>query len=325
VRAVFFGSSDSVFSNRHFRALQGSDCEIAAVVDVPPERRASTNPSKQRADTFVQAAGRGGIPSFEPGKPNSSPFIAQMLGLEPDLFVAVGYMLLLGPRLLSVPRVAAANFHASLLPAYRGKHPVFWALRNGEQWCGLTVHEMSKGLDTGAIIYQVRVPVNPSDSVSSLYERIMDQSVLLVPRLVAAARQGTLPRTPQPEEGASCFGATTDEDFRITWSMEAAQIARWVRATPGQCYVEIRGTRLFLLDAAVTEAAPGACPGTVLELAAGRCRISAGHCAESAGYRGAVEICRVRTADGRETSAAEALAELGAADGSALGAALGGK
>ena len=63
-----------------------------------------------------------------------------------------------------LPKLVAANFHASLLPAYRGKHPLFWALRHGELWTGLTVHVMAPGFDTGEILYQIRVRTSPSIS-----------------------------------------------------------------------------------------------------------------------------------------------------------------
>jgi methionyl-tRNA formyltransferase len=314
VRVVFFGSSDSVFSNRHFRQLAATGCAIAGVVDVPPERRASTNASRPEGGTFVETAGSAGIPCYEPARTNDPRFLEELKALHPDLFIAVGYMLVLGPRLLAVPRIVAVNFHASLLPAYRGKHPVFWALRNGEPECGLTVHEMSAGLDTGAIIFQVRVPALPSDSVSSLYERIMAESVPLVSKLVDAAASGDVPRRPQPAEGASYFGATSEKDFRIDWSMEPARIVRWVTATPGQCFFAAAGEkRTFLLDAAVSAGRPGARPGELLRLDGASCVVAANG--------GAVEIRGVRVGGGPVTRACDALREVGLAEGGTLGGA----
>jgi UDP-4-amino-4-deoxy-L-arabinose formyltransferase/UDP-glucuronic acid dehydrogenase (UDP-4-keto-hexauronic acid decarboxylating) len=310
VRAVFFGSSDSVFSNRHFAALLGG-CEVAAVVDVPPARRVSTNSSRQAGGSFVEIARRKGIPAFEPASPNAQEFIENVKALNPDFFMAVGYMLLLKSGILSVPRVVAANFHASLLPSYRGKHPVFWALRNGEPWCGLSIHEMSPGLDTGDIIFQVRVPAIETDSVSRLYERIMTMSIPMVSRLIEAVAEGAVPRRPQPSEGASYFGATSDADFRISWSMEAALIQRWVTATPGQCFSDLGGRRVFLLDARAFVCANGARAGTILAADPGLCMIAA------AG--GAIGVQRVRLADGTETSAHEAFTRLGLGEGAVLG------
>jgi len=206
MRVVFFGNSEGAFSNRHFAALLTLPCEIVAVVDVPPARRTSTNTSVA-ATNFIKMARARGIPVHEPGSPNTPDFIAVVRRLEPDIFLAVGYTNLLKAELLAIPRLLAANFHASLLPAYRGKHPLYWALQNGERWVGLTVHVMDQGLDTGDILYQVREAVLPGDTVADLYERIMVQSEPLIGRLLAEAETGTLTRRPQGTEGASYYGA----------------------------------------------------------------------------------------------------------------------
>ena len=206
LRVAFFGNSEGVFSNRHFAALAASPCDIVAVVDVPPARRTSTNTATAATD-FIESARDRGVPVAEPTNPNTLDFIVAMRRLEPDVFLAVGYTNRLKAELLGVPRLLAANFHASLLPAYRGKHPLYWALQNGEKWVGLTVHVMDQGLDTGDILYQVREAVLPGDTVADLYERIMIQSVPLVGRLLADVEAGKLTRTPQGNVGASYYGA----------------------------------------------------------------------------------------------------------------------
>jgi len=313
VRVVFWGSSDGVFSNRHYVALVESGCRIAAVVDVPTGRRSTTNAAKVDSGGFIQHARENGIPIFEPEKPNAPDFVDTMRALTPDLFIAVGYMLLLKEPLLSVPRVAATNFHASLLPAYRGKHPVFWALRAGEKWCGLTIHEMGAGLDTGDIIFQVRVPVKEGDSVSALYERVMAESVPLVARLVGAACAGGLPRTPQTAEGAPYFGATKEDDFRLDWRKDASTLVRWVNATPGKCFLAAGGKKFFCSDARLAAAsAAGAAgkPGRLLRMGVDACEVGAG--------AGALAIRELRTDSGRLMSAADALRAAGLAEGAVL-------
>jgi methionyl-tRNA formyltransferase len=206
MRVVFFGNSEGAFSSRHFEALLTLPCEIVGVVDVPPARRTSTNMAVATTN-FIATANERGIPAFEPASPNTPDFVAAMQRLEPDVFLAVGYTNLLKPEILGVPRLLAANFHASLLPAYRGKHPLYWALQHGEKWVGLTVHEMDQRLDTGDVLYQVREAVLPGDTVADLYEKIMIQSVPLVGRLLADAEAGTLTRCPQGTAGASYYGA----------------------------------------------------------------------------------------------------------------------
>jgi methionyl-tRNA formyltransferase len=302
-----------VFSDRYFQALRATPCEVVAVVDVPPARRSSTNTrTLTGASNFVEYAHQQATPVFEPASPNLPEFVQAMRELDPDLFVAVGYMNLLKETVLSVPRLVAANFHASLLPAYRGKHPVFWALRSGERWSGLTVHVMDVGLDTGDILYQVRVRTRKRDTVVSLYDRIMERSVGLVPRLIQDAGRGRLRRKPQSELGASYYSSVSVEDFRLDWSREAEQLRRWIQTSPGQCFCEVAGQRLFLMDAHVeTVAGPDKLsPGELMRNGRTGCTLAAG--------KDALHLRRVRLGQGGEKSMAQICRELGLRVGDCL-------
>jgi len=197
--------------------------------------------------------------------------------LSPDLVLVVGYARILGRRLLAVPRIVAANFHASLLPAYRGKHPVFWALRNGERHAGLTVHVMDVGLDTGDILYQVRVRTRKCDSVATLYDRIMDRSVGLVPRLVDDAENRRLRPRPQGQCGASYYSSVSEEDFRLDWTVDAERLRRWIYTTPGRCFCYVGCQQVFCLHAGVQRYPGIEAPGTVIRMGRTNCVVAAGH------------------------------------------------
>ena len=240
-----------------------------------------------------------GDPVLEPESPNDPATVEEIRRLAPDALVAVGYLLLLKKALLSVPHVVAANFHASLLPAYRGKHPVFWALRAGERWSGITVHEMTSGLDAGDIIFQLRVRARRSDSVSTLYDRIIERSLSLVPRLVECISSGRVPRRAQGARGASRFGATQEEDFRLDWALPAALLERMVRATPGRCFAEAGGKRLYFLDARARRRLRTASAGTLVRTGSAGCLIATG--------AGALGVRAVRLEDGKTMPAVEAL------------------
>ena len=310
LKVLFFGNSGGVFSNRYFGALRETACEVSGVVDVPPARRTSTNVSpRSGAESFVDAARRLGIPVFEPANPNAGGFAEEARKLAPDVFLAAGYLSRLKEELLGIPRVVAANFHASLLPAYRGKHPVFWALRNGERWSGMTVHAMDPGLDTGDILFQVRVRTRRSDSVSSLYDRIMERGMPLVRRLVDCAAKGSIPRRRQAEGGASYHGAMCESDFRLDWSRDSRMLERWITVSPGQCFADIAGRRMFFLDARSARRSSGASPGRIMSLGPALCVIATGG--------GALRIGRVRTAEG-VLAASDAFRALGLREGSAL-------
>jgi methionyl-tRNA formyltransferase len=267
LRVVFFGNSQSVFSNRFFTPLLEAPCALAGVVDVPPAKRQSTNPwTATGLSSFVEAAHARGTPVFEPPNPNTPDFEGTLTAFAPHLFIAAGYMFLLKPSLLSIPRILAVNFHASLLPAYRGKHPVFWALRNGERQVGLTAHIMDPHFDTGAILYQVRVRTRKQDTVSTLYDRIIDKSVSLVPRLIVDAMQGTLRPTPQPETSGSYFPSPGDEDFHLDWSRPADNLRCWIQTSPGECWRMVAGRRVYFLDAEVVRRRDKVTPGRLIRL-----------------------------------------------------------
>jgi methionyl-tRNA formyltransferase len=301
LRVVFFGNSEGVFSNRHFQELLVAPCALAGVVDVPPAKRTSTNTRSVEGSSFVELARGRGIPAFEPASPNEPDFVEAVSALQPDLFIAVGYMNLLKAEILRVPRLLATNFHASLLPAYRGKHPLFWALRDGERMVGLTVHVMDPGFDTGDILYQVRLRTRRSDTVADVYDRLMVKSVRLIGRLIADTEKGKLRRRPQPQRGASYFSSVCEEDRRLDWSLEAERLRRWIQVSSGQCYSLIAGRKIFFLDAEVVPRRPSIAPGTVVEIGRKSVTIAAG--------RRALRVGKVRVDQGSERSAPEVFRE----------------
>jgi methionyl-tRNA formyltransferase len=267
LRVVFFGNSQSIFSNRFFSPLLDAPCKLVGVVDVPPGKRHSTNPLPPTENSnFVDAARVSGTLTLEPFNPNTLDFAGTLATLNPDLFLAAGYMFLLKPQVLSIPRIIAINFHASLLPAYRGKHPVFWALRNGERLVGLTAHVMDPHFDTGDILYQVRVRAHKRDTVSTLYERIIEKSVSLVPRLITDTAQGTLRPIPQDEASASYYSSLSDENFHLDWTRSAESLQRWIQISPGECWRKVRGKRIYFMDAEVIRYPGEAIPGQLIQL-----------------------------------------------------------
>jgi methionyl-tRNA formyltransferase len=313
LNVLFFGSSESSFSNRHFaallRAVERRDARLVGVVDAPPAQRISTNPQSTGQATFARVARQMRLPSFAPERTDDLGLVAALAGLAPDLLLSAGYGLILTPMLLNIPRLLAANFHASLLPHYRGRHPVFWALRNGERWSGLTVHAMDTGVDTGDILYQERVQTRWDDSVASLYSRIMDRSVELVPRLLRDAAADAIPRRPQDPDEGSTFSKTTARDFHIDWSWPARKIRRWIHITPGRCWSDVRGVRVNYLDARSGRRDREAAAGQILSLRRISCTVAAGD--------GEVTLSRVVSGPG-ETTMAELCAWMGLSVGDLL-------
>jgi len=310
VRVVFFGNSASGFTARHFEALLATPAELVGLVDVPPSQRSTTNPRQDGHNSIAGEARRRDIPLFEPQRTDEGGFVVDIQSLEPDLFVAAGYALLLRAPLLALPSLMAVNFHASLLPDYRGKHPIFWALRNGERWVGLSVHVMDRGIDTGDLIYQVKIQTRQDDSVASLYERIMERSVPLVERLILDAALGTISRIPQPEGSGSYYSSTTEEDFRLVWNWPAGLIRRYITVTPGKCYLQMGEGRLYIIDAKVDSDSTAHLPGTILRINRSRTIVAA--------RDGEVSLGMVRDINGQVQSASAYFRNRGLTPGAML-------
>lgn len=312
LKVVYFGNSGSIFSNSCFQDLGKTPATVVAVVDTPPAKQVSTNARASDVfPSFCAVAKTNGIQVLEPENPNTSYFVQALRILSPDLFVAAGYMSLLKEQILTVPKIASVNFHASLLPAYRGKHPVFWALRHGERWSGMTVHAMDRGLDTGGILYQVRVRTRKDDTVESLYDRILKRSSDLMRRLVEDASRGRLHSRPQKEAGASYYSAVHEDDFRLDWSQSAEVLRRWIHISPGCCFCETRYGRIYVADAVAVRCRSEATAGTLLLTNRFGCTVRAGN--------GAVRVRSMHLDPQRVMPAAQLCLELGLRVGDTLG------
>ena len=170
---------------------------------------------------------------------------------------------------------------------------------------------MAPGVDTGEILYQVRVRTRRRDSVADLYDRIMAKSVLLVPRLVRDAACGDLSPRPQCQDGASCYSSVSERDFRLDWSAPAEQLRRWICTSPGRCFFDAAGRKAFVVDAEVQPGAVVAPPGTVI-------RIGRTHCTATTG-EGPLILRKARLSGGPATSMATLCRELGVEEGCRLG------
>jgi methionyl-tRNA formyltransferase len=312
LRVVFFGSSQNVFSQRFFAALAETSCEVAAIVDVPAAKRSSTNSSKGvGGSNYAEDAVRRGATVHEPNNPNLPEFVAAIATISPDMFFAVGYMFRLKAEMLAVPRIVSANVHASLLPAYRGRSPVFWALRHGEPYSGLSIHSMDEQLDQGTLMYQVRVRTRKNDTVASLYDRIIARGLKLVPKLIADAEHGRLPRILASQSAGSYLSVAKEADFCLDWSHGGEELRRWIVITPGQCFCDVRGRRVFVLDAQIAANSRKAVPGTLLKIGSTACTIATGD--------GALRIGMIRLQPGEPVPMPQFCRQTGLTVGDRLG------
>jgi len=156
--------------------------------------------------------------------------VARVRAAAPDLIFSFYFRHLLPDDLLAIPRRGAYNLHGSLLPKYRGRAPVNWAVANGEKETGATLHVMSGKADAGDIVDQEHVPIGPDETAYEVQKRVTQAGVRILERRLAELAAGTAPRRKQDDAEASTFGRRKPEDGRIDWTRPAQQVHDLVRA-----------------------------------------------------------------------------------------------
>ncbi|MFZ4535313.1 formyltransferase [Propionivibrio sp.] len=171
-----------------------------------------------------------GIQCITPASPNTPEVEAQVAALDADFLFSFYYRQMLKAPLLQAARLGAYNMHGSLLPHYRGRAPVNWAVLCGERETGATLHQMNVKPDNGPIIDQFAVPILPDDTAQEVFEKVTVAAELCLYRTLPKLIAGTVePRQQDLSQGAY-FGGRRPEDGRIDWQQNARQIHNLVRA-----------------------------------------------------------------------------------------------
>jgi methionyl-tRNA formyltransferase len=169
------------------------------------------------------------IPVYAPDDINRPEFIGIMKELKPDLVISVQFRQVLSRDILNLPSLGCVNLHPSLLPKYRGRAPINWAIINGEKKTGVTLHYMDDKPDTGDIIAQKEVHIRDDDTVYTLYQRVLPEVVNLIKANIDTIKSGDAPRNPQDEDNATHFGRRKPEDGKIIWKKTNDEIRNLVR------------------------------------------------------------------------------------------------
>lgn len=176
-------------------------------------------------------AGRSGIPVHHAPDFNADPVFEHLQSLRPDFLFSFYFREMIQARFLELPRIGAFNLHGSLLPRYRGRAPLNWALVKGERETGLTLHAMTPKPDDGDIVAQTPLPIAWDETALSLTLRAAEAGRDLVRDAVPALVGGTAPRIPQRSLGPSTyFGGRKPEDSRLVFGMTAGEAFNQIRA-----------------------------------------------------------------------------------------------
>ena len=150
--------------------------------------------------------------------------------MAPDFLFSFYYRRMLPPELLALARRGAYNMHGSLLPKYRGRAPVNWAVLHGERETGATLHEMTARPDAGRIVDQQAVPIGPDDTAVEVFGRVTEAAEAVLRRSIKPLLEGKAKLRANDLAQGSYFGGRRPEDGRIDWSKSAREVHNLVRA-----------------------------------------------------------------------------------------------
>jgi len=260
-RVLFVGAVEE--GRRCLEALLASGERFIGIVTIKDELAATTS----GAVPFDDLAAGAGIPLLKVRDLNAPANVEKVRALAPDLILVIGWTRLLGADVLRIPGRGCIGFHASLLPRYRGRAPVNWAIINGEKETGNTMFFLDEGVDTGDVIAQRRIPIAQDDTCATLYRKVADSAIGMLEENLPLLKTGRAPRMPQDHALATVMPRRRPEDGIIDWTRPASALYDWVRALthpyPGS-FSSLEGRRLFVWSAAHGPAGTAGPAGTIL-------------------------------------------------------------
>jgi methionyl-tRNA formyltransferase len=171
-----------------------------------------------------------GIECLTPTDPNAPEVVERVRAWRPDWLFSFYYRQMLKTELLAIPRSGAYNLHGSLLPKYRGRVPVNWAVLHGERETGASLHRMELKPDAGALVDQQAVAILPNDTAHDVFQKVTCAAETVVLRAVPRMLAGTHTESPLDLAAGSYFGGRRPEDGRIDWEQGAWQVHNLIRA-----------------------------------------------------------------------------------------------
>ena len=223
---------------------------LAHSIDIPLILTHRDHPAEKIwFDSVADLAARHDIPTLMPDDPNTPEVMAQIAAVRPDFIFSFYYRHMLHPDLLALAPRGAYNMHGSLLPKYRGRVPVNWAVLQGERETGATLHEMVAKADAGRIVAQMRVPIFPDDTAFEVFNKLAVAAELTLDGALPGLIAGSALHRAQDLTQGGYFGGRRPEDGRIDWAQSAEAIHNLIRAVappyPG-AFFDLNGARLVV-------------------------------------------------------------------------------
>ena len=230
MKILFMGTPD--FARECLRAVHANkNAEIVGVVTQPDKPKGRG--MKMIPPPVKVYAEENSLPVYQPTTLKDGAFEEDLRRLDPDMIIVAAYGKILPPYVIDYPKLGCINAHASILPRHRGAAPINRAIMEGDHETGVTAMYMDYGLDTGDMILTLTTPITEEDDLESLHDRLAILGGEAMSQVVDLASEGTLPRTPQPEEGATYAAKITKDDAMLDFSHTAEELCCQIRGLFG--------------------------------------------------------------------------------------------
>jgi methionyl-tRNA formyltransferase len=208
------------------------------------------------------------IPYVTPETVNTPEWIARIRDEGPDIIFSFYYRLMIAPEILVIPPSGAYNLHGSYLPAYAGRCPVNWVIIKGEQYSGVTLHEMVEKPDAGPIVAQKKVLIEFSDTVLTLFRKLEQAAGTMLGEILPQMKNGAFPKIPQDFRLRSYYGGRRPEDGRIDWHRPASEIYNLIRGVtrPYPGAISYLGEKKLLIWGALPQLQGPSDPGRIFAI-----------------------------------------------------------
>lgn len=265
MRIVFMGTPD--FAVGSLQALcESGKHEILAVVTQPDRPKGRGN--KLLQTPVKEYALAQGLTVYQPQKVKTPEFVELLHELQPELIVVAAFGQFLSKEILELPKYGCINVHASLLPKYRGAAPIQYAIIKGEKESGVTIMQMDIGMDTGAMLDKVVVPIEENTTMGELHYALREQGAALLLQVIDKIAAGTAVAEPQDDAQAT-YATLLDRSMEhIDWSKTAQEVHNLIRGfnpAPSTFTKLPNGKSLKIWGSKMTDKSSAAAAGTVIE------------------------------------------------------------
>ena len=265
LRIIYMGTPD--FAVESLRTLVEGGYNIVAVVTMP-DKPMGRHGSVLQPSPVKQYAIEHGLKVLQPEKLKDPTFIEELQSLKADLQIVVAFRML--PEIVwNMPPLGTFNAHASLLPKYRGAAPINWAIINGETETGITTFFLKHEIDTGDIIQQVRIPIEETDNLEVVHDKLMVLSGQLVKETVDNIIAGTVTSIPQDhfkDVPLTPAPKIFRETCRIDWNQPTKRVYDFIRGLSPYpaAWTTLEGKSVKLYQVEKDTDTPHRTPGTLL-------------------------------------------------------------